>query len=420
MTRHTQTSASTNQPSPIDLFAFLSILKQEWRTLFGAVVVASLAGFGYSLIYVPTFRSEALVLPASTNHIGRLVSARLGIGRTDPFELFDTVKRNFGSRNFQRDFLGAHFEDITNSTNGLVYSNSSPDGFNLKTRNAMFMRVNWEREEHSLIDRLLKLGQPNLSIDVSEDKDSNRPYLVIGVNWRNSVQSAQLADKFIAYVDKRSVDELALETQDAINLRISNIRDYIANKRREAQLKRFDLVTQLEEAATIAHSLDVELPIAEMSPSNIIHISPPPNFFERPTEKKLEPPDRQRVLPLYQPNTNLGNADGTLLYSPAQPLYARGWRALEAEAVHLRLRSDDDPYIPHLRALQQEIEWLSGLGINSSDIHLISVDQPTEIRGSPLLGPGYFWLIGALLGFLIGILVVILRHLQRHYSLESV
>lgn len=412
-------NSKTSSPAPhkvyIDIHSFWLALRKGWKIWVTTSVLGALAGLMISVGFIPSYRSEALILPGPPDGIGQLTRARLGVGRTDPTELYSIVKRNFGSRNFQRDFLRLHLHSISEHSGPLTYMRSSPDGFNSKTRDAASMRLDWQFEDRPVSHSIRRLGQSDLSIDVGEDKKSNRPYLIIGVNWRNADQSSILAEAFVSYVNQRSLDELITETQAALDLRIANIKEYIAHLRAQTRAERGDAISRLIAAAKIARSLGAEQPIPELSSSQVIHLSPPARFFQPPVDlvQPIEPPERQRVLPLYQPNTNLDNSSDVLIYSPPQPLYARGWSALETEAKHLQLRQDDDPYIPNIRKLQHEISWLASLRASIPDIDLVRLDD-SRLHGPEIMtDPKLFPVVGIFLGLMLGFLITLLRHTFR-------
>ncbi|MBW6519724.1 MAG: hypothetical protein K0A99_01765 [Desulfoarculaceae bacterium] len=125
---------------------------------------------------------------------------------------------------------------------------------------------------------------------------------------------------------KHRLDEVErLETADV--LKRKTITDKIAALRVSAKKKRLDRIATLREAAGIAHSLGIKDPI------------------------------------LYKLDKISGASPGTTqimtdLTTPAPQLYTLGFEALEAEIQSLSARTSDDPFIPELRDLEEQLAIL--------------------------------------------------------------
>lgn len=415
--RTSQPQSFPPQPG-IDIWELGNILLRGWRIVVLTVVLLGGLATIYGILQTPQYRAEGLILPPSPKDLEILTLARTGIGRTDPTEIYDTVRRNFGSRDFQRNFIDSIFPDIVGSDQRLYYSASSPDGFDKNTRNAMSMAIDWNYQSHSYWSSWRPLFPSDLRIDVTEDKNSNRPYLIVGINWRNPQEAANLVNHFIMFVDRQTTRAIVAETQEALALRKQNLNAYIEHKRKIADENTRDNITQLEEAATIARSLEIELPITSMGNNNLLYITPPPQFFQDPskTAKRVyEPPARQRILPLYQPDPSAYRRETQILATSIPPLYTRGWRALEAEAKHLRNRSNNDPYVTGLRELQQELSWISQLEISEESTHVLRIDQPATPPLHQIIDRLWLTSAGIILGLIIGIFFTLVVHVARVY-----
>ncbi len=415
------TSQSESVPSQpaIDLWELGTVLLRGWRIVLLTVVLLGGLATIYGILQTPQYRAEGLVLPASPKDLEILTLARTGIGRTDPTEIYDIVRRNFGSRDFQRNFIDSIFRDVVGSDQRLIYSASSPDGFDKNTRNAMSMAIDWNYGSHSYWSSFRSLFPSDLRIDVTEDKKSNRPYLIVGINWRNPQEAADLVNNFIMFVDRQTTSAIITETQEALALRRQNIDAYIEHKRNIADENTRDKITHLEEGAAIARSLGIELPIASMGNNNVLYLTPPPQFFRDPSKNAdnvFEPRERQRVLPLYQPDPTAYRRETHVLSTSIPPLYARGWRALEAEVNYLRNRTNNDPYVIGLRELQQELAWISQLEINEESIHVLRMDEKAIPPLHPMVNQLWLTSVGVILGFLIGIFITLVIHVARMHK----
>ena len=412
----------TSQSDPIrsqngiDIWELWNILLRGWKTVvITAVFIGGIATL-YGMLQTPLYRAEGLILPPSQKDLQILTLARTGIGRTDYREIYDVVRRNFGSRNFQRKFIDSSFPDIAGSDQKLLYSASSPDGFDRKSRDAMSMAIDWNYNNHSYRSSWRFVFPSDLRIDVTEDKNSNRPYLIIGVNWRNPQEAADLVNKLIRFIDRQTTSEIVTETREALAVRIKNLNAYIEHKQKIATENTRDKITVLEEAAAIARSLGIEFPIESMGNNNVIYITPPPQFFHDPAKnsnREIEPLPHQRLLPLYQPDPTVYRRETQILSTSIPPLYARGWRALEVEAKHLRNRTNNDPYVIGLRELQQELAWISQLEINEESIHVLRMDEKAIPPLHPMVNRLWFTSIGIILGLVIGVFLTLVIHVAR-------
>jgi len=251
---------------------------------------------------------------------------------------------------------------------------------------------------------------------VTEDKNSNRPYLIIGVNWRNPQEAADLVNKLIRFIDRQTTSAIVTETREGLAVRIKNLNAYIEHKRKIATENTRDKITELEEAAAIARSLGIDFPIESMGNNNVIYITPPPQFFLDPSKKAIlekEPTPHQRVLPLYQPDSTNYRRETQILSTSIPPLYARGWRALETEANYLRNRTNNDPYVIGLRELQQELAWISQLDINEESIHVLRMDEKAIPPLHPMVNRLWLISVGVILGLVIGIFLTLVIHVAR-------
>ena len=120
-------------------------------------------------------------------------------------------------------------------------------------------------------------------------------------------------------------------------------------------------------------------------------------------------------LPLYQPDPTAYQRETQILATSIPPLYTRGWRALEAEAKHLRNRSNNDPYVTGLRELQQELSWISQLEISEESTHVLRIDQPATPPLHQIVDRLWLTSAGIILGLIIGIFFTLLVHVARVY-----
>lgn len=248
---------------------------------------------------------------------------------------------------------------------------------------------------------------------------------------------------------KRRFEEInRLEIENQIKQKI--IEDNINTLYTFSKQKRLDRIKQLEEANSIARTLEIKKPIENQadSPSKnsqiIIGIAESePKLRSDPkeqTERQL-PADRELFLDSQLRST-------TQLYSDTQ-LYNRGYEAIEAEIntlvnresdepfteklrelqrrlallkndrnlEMLKNRKNDDPFIPTLSEKLAELDNLKVINIDLSSVKASRIDMPAfppEDRESPKLIK--FMSFGLIIGLLLGICYVLFSHFMAEVS----
>ena len=204
--------------------------------------------------------------------------------------------------------------------------------------------------------------------------------------------------------------------QAGLEIRAQNISDMMGYQRTNAERSLIDHEQKLERAIEIARELGLEDPTSAFGNFNVVNITPPPQFFVHPKESLSQhsPSQGQKYLPLYHPgniakSSSVGNS---LTYAP--PLYARGWRALELEYQSLKNRLSSDFFIPNIRDLQGQLEWIESINYDEASINSASIAQSavstyrtTETKATVLLG------LFILIGLVLGIFLALLQHAKN-------
>ena len=387
----------------------LSAIFEKWKAFFATAVIATVGATAFGIAQAPNFRSEILILPPTMANIQTITAARTLIGPTDAVGIFDMVRQNFGSRNFQRDFLVHFLPTIGVNSDKLNYLRSSPDGFDHKTRYSMGMAIDWSLGSTPLFWNVPLVGRANIRIDVAEDKTANRPYVVVGVNWRDAQQSADLANRFAQYVDRRTAQDLVAQTRSKIEARIANLHKYLEFKEAVATKKRDHEISRIRRAAKIARELEIADPI-DSGTYNFFYITPPASFFdpidiETALSERSQPP--QKLVPLYQPHATQERTRPGLSIASAPPLYLKGYRALEAESRDLQSDDAVSRFEPILIELRQELEWLEQITIDASSISTFRINQKANIPYQATSKLVWFSIVGLFVGLVAGTLVVL-------------
>jgi len=177
--------------------------------------------------------------------------------------------------------------------------------------------------------------------DIYEDfaeiiKVNNGDGLSISIELHDPNVAAQWVNNYVQFIDSETIKRVVENKRNAIKNQIRDIEYEIASKRHMAKERREDEIKVLEEAIIIARSLGVK---ERVDATNVVQ------------------------------NNQLNISTSSI------PLYYRGFRALNAEKQKLEKRKTDDPFIPGLRDLQENLALLRSIKINEKNLHAMNVDQ---------------------------------------------
>jgi LPS O-antigen subunit length determinant protein (WzzB/FepE family) len=192
-------------------------------------------------------------------------------------------------------------------------------------------------------------------IIVRKDPDSDDT-LFLTVDWRDPEQASALANSFAEYTNRNLAHQLTTNLTTGLRGSIVNIKSNIEYKRSVAKMSRENQIAILEEAAQKAESLGYTEPVEHTATNTLIQITPPEQFFLDP-KILTEPPAllrQKRYFPMYQFGS-VARSGGVSTQGSTSPLYFRGSRVLRAEIEFLRNRTSDDPYIPELVTLLEQL-----------------------------------------------------------------
>jgi len=150
--------------------------------------------------------------------------------------------------------------------------------------------------------------------------------------------AAKLVNDYVNFCDMETVRALVSNARNNIQEQIIDIEYKIASKRQMTKLRREDQVLRYQEASIIARVLGIK--------------------------KRV---DATNIIQNTQMNVDIATA--------STPLYYLGIEALTAEISILQNRKSDDPFIPGLRDLQEQLALLSSIKISEKGMHSVTVDQ---------------------------------------------
>ena len=374
-------------------------------------------GFGAAILRSQSYRAEVLILPPSEKDLKGMILAQIPLNRADSPEIYDLLshssifrkyKMNLASRTTQLDFLKQQGTVLLNDVDFVpIYSRTSSDGFAKRNRGRDFAALftTWRLSKDKIFHwPMLGYGDPFISFGVESDRTSGRPYLTLSVAWRNPKIAAEIANQYAQYVNTQTVTEVQDLLIAGLDIRASNIQDMLSYQRKKADRVIEDHLYELEEAIQIAKDLGLKEPTDAFGNFNIVNINPPAKFFSDPNSelRPYSPSTGQKHLPLYHP----GNIAQSTVFSDKlasmPPLYARGWEALEKERDALARRPSNDIFIPNIRDLQGQLDWIQSI---EPDAVVFNAAQITHPALPPTSTTNHSNITVALLAALFGFIV---------------
>ncbi len=313
----------------------------------------------YSFVMPPVYKAEVFFFPPALSDVQMLDGAWFeGIKRKDDEKteriddvVYEVFNRNLNSKSLRRSFFEEN--NIAEQIRSQTYAGYSDE----------------------------KILQEFSNIILAKRNKKNKDNSSLSVEWRDPVVAAEWANGFSSLAERETANYFAMNVKKVVGSQIRDIEYEIASKRKFAQQRREDKIAVLEEAASIAKSLDIH---KESS-----------NYENLKTEDST---GKQNQL------------------STSNSLYYKGYKALLVEADILRKRKSDDAFIDDLRDLQEQLDRLRSISINKDELRTVKVDQrayPPEHRIKPKRK--IIVIFGTLLGLLVGVLAALLINTIQFY-----
>ena len=358
----------------IDLYELLITLWNKKWLVIAVTAIAALGSVVYALQQPPIYKAEALLLPPGTKDIQSLNFP--GVQEVNPDGVFAEFKKNLMSRNLQKKFILEYgLMDLLAPER--TTETSDEDIFALFAGQIEIGTEN-EKENTSLyIEQQDAEIASQLVNDLIKFIDTETILLLVG-NIRNSIAN-QIRDIEYTIGSKRQMAKLLREDQtneieytiaskrqlaktrreDKIKEieytiaskrqmvkqrredEIEEIKGTIKSRREMASLRRIDKITRYEEAAKTANLLGIMTGLTQ--------------------QMKLVEDSAVVINPLISrdPSTSAASLQRNVDITAAPtPLFFIGYDALNAELDNLKSRTDEDPFIPGLRDLQESLSRL--------------------------------------------------------------
>ncbi len=344
----------------LDIKWLLDTFKEKKRNVLSIILVFIMSSLIYALMLPNTYKAEIFIVPPQDKYVQPLNYFATQIAKDSllvleqKFIYFDFMK-NVQSRKFQRKFF---------------YENNIHDYFEGDDKEEIF-------DEYFHQNLRFRLESKSVSRDIRQED-----FLTVSYLHTDPATAAKWLNEFVAMVEKETTKNIV----DGVNASINNykrkIKSSIDSKRELAKQIKQDKIIQLQEAYDIAEKLNIKNP----SNSNM-------------TSQTIFMDD--------------GGTTGPTQITE-MPLYLFGTDALASQIKILQNRTSDDPFIPNLRQLEEELNTTSLVRVNYEDVRVAEVDQ-SAIEPKKKYSPrrSLILLLGLFFGILFSFFYLLILHLRR-------
>lgn len=224
---------------------------------------------------------------------------------------------------------------------------------------------------NSAQDKLWQRFNEKLSVKAPDVKN-NPDFFTITLQHEDPQTAADWANSYLEMAAEKTEADMQSNLLTEIGTRAQSIERQIEVLRATAEKRRLDRVARLREALLVAEAVGADAP---------------------------------------QVTAGRTSSDGELAeFMDGNLMYMRGAKAVRAELAVLEKREDDDPFIPELRSLESQLEFLRKVDINPDNVRVFTLDSAAEVPQTPIKPKKALILaLGLVLGGMLGVFVALIR-----------
>lgn len=335
----------------IDLLELARGLWQQKTVIIAIAALVATIAVIYALMARPVYEAKATVLPPLLSNIEAYNAGKDSVGKEAPRKPFTT-----------EEVYAVFTRSLTSqSLRRAFFKDSYLPSLSESERNAPDDRL-WSAFNKLVTIKAPDKQQPNIYEVRVEHFDPQ-----LAADWTNELVTRAAAE---------AKEDMQRNVMSEINTRIRSAERRIASLRSTASQRRQDRIAVLKEALVVAKAVGLVAP--------------------QVTAGRTSSSDELAEF-----------VDGSLTYM-------RGAKAIEAELQVLEGRASDDPFIPELRALQEERSFLSHIEIDPDNVAVFTLDSAAELPQTPIKPKKTLIVVlGVVLGGMLGVFVALVRLMVR-------
>lgn len=325
--------SARSQDDEIDLVELAKALWSQKLIIVAVTFLGTAAALAYALLATPVYEAKATVLPPLLSDI-----ALYNSGRTE-----SSLYASRGGSSTQSDQPSLKLFS-TDDVYKIFIRNLTSQSLRREFFKEFYLPSLSEEKRSGPQDRLWASFNEAISIAAPEKQ---RPELFqVTVKQNVPDLAASWANKFVDKASGTAMRNMQSNVASELNTQIQSIERRIASLRSTAQQRREDRLAILREALIVANAVGMSSP--------------------------------QVTAGRTSSNEDLSEfIDGSLTYM-------RGAKAIEAEMKVLEARQSDDPFIPELRSLQEQLSFLKTIDTDPDDVSVFTLDSAAEVPETPI------------------------------------
>lgn len=340
------------QDDEIDLYELWDVLKKQKNLIIGVTTMAFILAAVYAFSIKPIYQSKAFFTPVDQVSVQKLSDWDALLGRNNT-NISDSLFRKFQQKLYSRSNLWEFFN--TKKLYQVYDSTLTSSAFN-------------EASKKKKVQKAFAKFYKSFSVMLPSKKE-NFNYFSVSLSLpMNEADVQVLLSDYIDLANQKTRIEIFNAIQVERQSLIRQLELKINSMRAVASDVRSDRISELGEAITIAHNLQLEEPPKIGAKASIQGVS----------------------------NQGL-------------PLYYLGYRLLEAEKRVLQERKSDDPFIKGLRGLQEKRSLYDAFKLAENDIFAVQIDLPPTLGEKIKPEKSLIIVVGVLLGGILGIFIALMR-----------
>ena len=363
-TSHNQLAGYHSDADEIDLLDLWQILiKQKWIIIVVTLVCTG-AAIVSALLLPREYRAEVVLLPPTAEMVEKLNVPDI-------------------NKNIQGD--EKYFFKVTEQD---LYANLIKNIQSYSLQHQFFdendlLRFVTNKDDSRPVDRVFaEEFRKKLAVKGIETNKVPKEFVTITLEGKEPNQIATWLNDFVRLADKTTIAEL----NQTFSVKVHRMKDSISRKieslRNFERARRLDRIAALQEAHRIAKKIGLV-----EGPSNL-------GFMENQSE------------------TDDNYKDKKMSFILQTPLYLRGTKALQAEITALKERENDDPFIPRLRTLQQNLDFLSSIKQDVDNVHAMRLDRVAVADDRPVKPKRKLLVaLGFVSGFILALFLAFFRNM---------
>jgi len=359
------------QPLPadeIDLVELWRILVSNKLLIISITLFCTAAAVAAALLLPREYRAEVLMLPPPAQTVEKLNVLNVSGMGEGSIPVSGVAEQYF----FHVEGVDLYNRLITNLQSSRLQHRFFDDN---KLLPALAGKDDTRSQERIFLEEF----RAKMKVGGLKKGNTDQEFISVTLQGKDPAQLAEWLNSFVDLADRAVISAVTNSFAVRVKRTRDSVQHRIASLRATEKSRRMDRIARLEEAIKVARQLGwIERP------------ENPGVFYEQAKKEQM-------------------NMSFSL---QEMPLYLRGVKALQAEITVLKERTNDDPFIPDLRGLQEYLDFLSSISQDTENVHAMQIDQPAIANDRPVKPKRKMIVVlGFVLGLFLGTFAAFLRNM---------